>query len=240
MPNGMAFDDAVQIASGAPGLGVGIHLSLVDEHCVAPAGELGGLVDESGMLPASYEAFVKSYLLRRFGLREVRAEIEAQIGRVLAAGIRPTHIDSHQHLHVFPGISSVVIDAAKSVGIGVIRIPMECGGIGARGYQQKVLAFLCRRTSARARRAGMRHPDHFWGFGVSGHMNEANLSQILDRLRPGVNEIMCHPGFGNPLIESRYRWNYDWDDEAAALRSESVRRIIDDRKIRLASFADAL
>lgn len=239
MPNGAAFDDAVQIASNTAGLGVGIHLSLVDERCVAPASALGGLVDSNGSLPPSYEAFAKAYLLRRFTLRQIKTEIEAQIARVLSSGIKPTHVDSHQHLHVFPGIIGVVVDAAKSAGIPVIRIPMEIGGIGARGYQQKVLAILCRRAAAKANRTGLRYADHFWGFGVSGHMIEHNLIETISRLGGGVNEIMCHPGFSELSTSQRYQWNYEWDAEAHALWADAVLEMIKDRGIRLANFAEA-
>ncbi len=85
----------------------------------------------------------------------------------------------------------------------------------------------------------MRFADRFLGFGMSGKMNEANLIAVLDRLGAGVNEIMCHPGFGDDAARARYKWNYMWDDEAAALQSESIRQTIADRGIRLASFADA-
>lgn len=239
MPNGAAFDDAVRIASEMPTLGVGIHLSLVDECCVAPASDLGGLVDSCGMLPHSYGAFVKSYLLKRFGLREIRKEVDAQIAHVFAAGIKPTHIDSHQHLHIFPGIIDIVVDAAKSAGIPVVRVPMEIGGLGGRGYQQNVLMYLCRKAAVKVKRAGLRCADHFWGFGVSGHMVENNLIEILGLLGGGVNEIMCHPGFSDPTTSDRYQWNYEWDGEAGALQSRTVAELVECRNIRIASFADA-
>ena len=85
----------------------------------------------------------------------------------------------------------------------------------------------------------MRFADRFWGLGVSGSMNEGNLARTLERLVPGVNEIMCHPGFSDPATCERYPWNYHWDDESAALQSESVRETIQQRGIRLASFSDA-
>jgi hopanoid biosynthesis associated protein HpnK len=244
MPNGPAFADAARIVGSTPGLDVGIHLSLVGERCVAPLGQVRGLAGPDGSLPASYASFIKAYALRRFGLRQIRAEIEAQVGRVLDAGIKPTHLDSHQHLHILPGILDIVLDVAKASGIRVVRLPLERGGVGRRLFslrslQLGVLSLLCRNAVKKMRRAGMRCADHFWGLGVSGHMSEANLVQILNRLHPGVNEIMCHPGFSDPATEKRYPWGYRWDDEAAALRSDAIRRTVEERHIRLAGFGDA-
>jgi len=80
MPNGKAFEDAVRIAAATPGLGVGIHLSLVDEHCAARPEDVRGLVDARGRLPKRARDFLVRWSLRRFDARQVRAEVEAQIG----------------------------------------------------------------------------------------------------------------------------------------------------------------
>ena len=89
------------------------------------------------------------------------------------------------------------------------------------------------------RDAGLRTADWFWGLGVSGKMNEANLTDTLTRLHPGINEIMCHPGIGDAETSERYEWGYSWDDELAALKSDSVKAFVEENGIRLASFADA-
>ncbi|MHB9037994.1 MAG: carbohydrate deacetylase [Armatimonadota bacterium] len=241
MPNGAAFDDAVHVAVRNPGLGVGIHLSLVDESCIAPPDDLRGLVDACGRFPASYTSFAKGYCLRRFGLREVQLEVKAQIAKVLGAGVMPTHIDSHQHVHLLPGIFDVVLAEARSTCIDTIRIPHSREVLSPfdarpRAIQSRVLFALCRIASAKARAAGMRFADHFWGLGTSGHMNEANLMRVLRNLRPGTNEIMMHPGFADTATAKRYPWGYEWDAEASALTSDSVRRFVDENGIYLASF----
>jgi chitin disaccharide deacetylase len=111
MPNGDAFDDAIDRLRSLPDLRVGVHLSLVGERPIAPTESLPGLVRE-GKLPDSYADFTRDYLLRRFPLREVRREIAAQIDLVLGAGIKPTHLDSHQHIHLLPGIFDLTLDRA--------------------------------------------------------------------------------------------------------------------------------
>ncbi|MCL5105418.1 MAG: hopanoid biosynthesis-associated protein HpnK [Armatimonadetes bacterium] len=244
MPNGAAFDDAVQIARRNPGLGVGVHISLVDEHCTAAPDEVRGLIDRDGCLPHSYGAFIAAYAGGRFGIREIRAEVSAQVARALETGLDLTHIDSHQHLHVLPRIRRVVLDAARSAGIGVVRVPYERGTFGsrmfsARGAQVSALSLLAAAFGARAGRAGMRHADHFWGLAASGHMDETALCAVLGQLRDGVNEIMMHPGFTDAKTSERYQWGYRWDDEAAALVSERVRQAVRERDIRLANFATA-
>jgi predicted glycoside hydrolase/deacetylase ChbG (UPF0249 family) len=243
MPNGAAFDDAVRIARENPGLGVGIHISLVDERPIAPVSKLKGLVSPDGRLPKSYGSFIRKMVLLRFGSTEVRCEVEAQVARVLEAGIAPTHIDSHQHLHIFPGVFGAVLEVAREAGIGVVRLPMgRCMAIpvGVRDIQQRVLWNLCVTRIAELRRTGTHYVEHFHGFRESGKMNEKNLLRVLGQLRPGVNEIMMHPGFSDPETSKRYQWGYHWDDERDAIVSPRVREIVEEQEIRLASFADAL
>jgi predicted glycoside hydrolase/deacetylase ChbG (UPF0249 family) len=227
-----------------PALGVGVHLSLVDEQAVAPRERLGRLVDGEGRLPRSYRDFLWGWLRRRFGRAEVAAEVEAQIQRVREAGLQPTHLDSHQHLHVLPGVLAVVLEAARAEGIGVVRVPEErqapagAGGPGRRG-QTRVLSYLARRSAGRVQAVGLRHADRFWGLTGSGHLEEQGLLQILERLEPGVNELMCHPGCSDPATAERYRWGYHWDQEAAALCAERVRQMVQERGIRLCNFGEA-
>lgn len=242
MPNGPAFDDAVGIARANPGLGVGVHISLVDERCIAPVERLRGLVAADGSLPSSHGSFVKAFLARRFDVAQIRIEIEAQVGQVLAAGIAPTHIDFHQHLHMLPGVFDVVLNIAQSTHINVVRIPLDHApqaGSVARRLQTRILSVFCMRNASKLAKAGVRFSHHFHGLGQSGNMNESNLLATLCRLKPGVNEVMMHPGFSDPATAARYDWGYHWEDEHAALVSKPVRRFIEERSIRLATFADA-
>jgi len=242
MTNGEGFEDAVQIARENPGLGIGVHVSLVGERAVAAAGQLRGLADKNGMLPGSYQAFVAAFLSRRFGVAEIRTEIQAQVGRALEAGITPTHLDFHQHLHMLPAIFPIALSAAQSAGIGVIRIPLDRGrasGSAARRIQTFILRRFCRHNAGRLAQAGLNSSGRFHGFTHSGEMNESNLLATLNCLEPEVNEIMMHPGFHDAATAARYPWGYHWQDEYEALISPRVRRYIEEQQIRLANFADA-
>ena len=241
MPNGAAFDDAVRIAQETPNLGVGIHVSLVGEPCVAPPRELGALVDKDGMLPASYAAFARGYLTRRFTHREIRREVQAQLQRVLDAGIQPTHLDSHQHVHLLPGVFAIAVAAARAANIRVIRVPHERGlphRFDARSLQLRALIFLCRRAKLQAQAAGLHVVSQFQGLGVSGALGEAALLHLIGRTRHGVNEIMAHPGFSDAAQHEKYPWGYDWEAEAQALQAPAVRELVNARGLRLAHFGE--
>jgi hypothetical protein len=64
----------------------------------------------------------------------------------------------------------------------------------------------------------LRITDHFAGMVVSGEMNGRRLSLLLDRLKPGVTEVVVHPGEADAQTHMAYRhWGYRWSTELQAL-----------------------
>ena len=245
MAGGAAFDDAVRIARHCPQLGVGVHLTLVGASPLLPVAEVSSLLDESGAFYGSYPLFIKRFLRGKIRLAEVERELAAQIDRVRMAGIQPSHLDSHQHLHVLPGIGGLVLDLARRFSIRAIRIPAEpvafigdtpatVGRLAGRGGLT-MLANLFRQHAAAA---GIRTSDHFFGMLAGGQLTEPALLAILRRLPPGDSELMTHPGFADESLADAFRWDYQWDAERQALTAPAVRALLAERQIRLISFRE--
>lgn len=244
MAGAAAFDDAVATANALPTLGVGVHLTLVGgERPVAEARQVPTLLDASGRFDRQYPAFLMRFMRGVVSKSEIRRELTAQIEKILAAGIVPTHLDSHQHLHVFPGISEIVLDLAQQYAIPAIRIPAEpyffsggysysLGRWGGRG----ALTFLARRLKQLAVRRGLQTTDSFFGMLAGGNMNEALLRQIIEQLPDGSSEIMLHPGCDGQLLEQVCGWPYSWEQELAAVCSADIRSRIETKKIMLRKF----
>ena len=245
MAGGAAFDDAVRIAKQCPQLGVGVHLTLVGARPVLPVAEVSSLLDEAGDFYGSYPLFIKRFLRGKIRLAEVERELAAQIDRVRMAGIQPSHLDSHQHLHVLPGIGGLVLDLARRFSIRAIRIPAEpVAFIGAtpatvgRLVGRGGLTMLANLFRQHAAAAGIRTSDHFYGMLAGGQLTEPALLAILRRLPPGDSELMTHPGFADESLADAFRWDYQWDAERQALTAPAVRALLAERQIRLISFRE--
>ena len=245
MAGGAAFDDAVRIAKQCPQLGVGVHLTLVGARPVLPVAEVSSLLDESGAFYGSYPLFIKRFLRGKIRLAEVKRELAAQIDRVRMAGIQPSHLDSHQHLHVLPGIGGLVLDLARRFSIRAIRIPAEpVAFIGAtpatvgRLVGRGGLTMLANLFRQHAAAAGIRTSDHFYGMLAGGQLTEPAILAILRRLPPGDSELMTHPGFADESLADAFRWDYQWDAERQALTAPAVRALLAERQIRLISFRE--
>ena len=136
MAGGDAFEHAVALAKDHPTLDVGVHLTLTEQHPTAPAADVPSLVGPDGKFAPHAFQFAKRYLRGDIALTHVRAELDAQIRRVVDHGLVPSHLDGHQHVHVLPGIARIVAELAGAYGIRAVRCPAE----RLRGYMLKDLA----------------------------------------------------------------------------------------------------
>ncbi len=127
------------------------------------------------------------------------------------AGAEPTHLDSHQHVHMDEPVRSVLIDAARQ-----LRVPL-------------------RNCTTQVRYRG-----DFYGQDENGAPFPAGSSlrallRVLKSLEPGATELGCHPGFGNP-VPTNYR--QERAREVTVLCDPRVRAAVCRAGIELCSFLD--
>lgn len=103
---------------------------------------------------------------------DIQAEWSAQIERIMACGIRVTHLDSHQHLHALPGIARLTVTLARYYHIPFVRVPIEDRVLPRslslhdlfRSTQSMVLRGSCLFSGLNRRSAGEFSPPRFLGF----------------------------------------------------------------------------
>ena len=184
----------------------------------------------------NYGDFVKRLFTGRIVLGEVYAECAAQIKLLQSRGIKLSHVDSHQHLHVLPGIINVFVSLMKSNGIYKMRMPAEpinfFGEYKAplmRRIGRDVLTLFTSRARHKVLQNNIIMPEHFFGMLCGGHMDENNLLNILRHIADkveGTSEIMLHPGNATPELVAKYPWKYSWSAEKEALTSPVVKKFI--------------
>ena len=152
MANGDAFDHAVACARDTPTLDIGVHLVMVQGESVARPGHA---------MPATLQDLALALLRRQIPVYD---EAAAQVRKILAAGIRPSHIDTHKHTHLFPPVLNAVARVAREFGIPWVR----------------------QRLGMKATLAGLRSTDHFVGFRDTGRLDEAVMIATLEKLPDGL------------------------------------------------------
>jgi predicted glycoside hydrolase/deacetylase ChbG (UPF0249 family) len=246
MAVGAAFEDAISRARAFPRLGIGVHLTWVEERPVSSPKQIPSLVDEEGRLPR-----VLPFLLRlqtgRIREDELERETRAQLERVIAAGLRPTYVDSHKHLHLYPPLLRLVLRLLPEYGIRTVRLPHErfpwrlSKHLWRRLPRALPIRLLAGRARRKLREAGIFFPDHFFGLFHTGALTEAVLLALLRRLPDGVSELLCHPGIvDESLAAVRTRLRFCREVEWRALMSPALREEIHRRGIHLVTYDEAL
>jgi chitin disaccharide deacetylase len=218
MANGSAFDDAVRFARETPTLDIGCHLVLI-----------GG----SSLVTGKRYPLTAAQLLAALARREIRPyeELAAQVRRIVDAGIRPTHLDTHKHTHLAPPVLDAVARLGDEFGIRWVRQPFDfplnalrAGVPRLKRMTSGALGLMRRRFHRVLERHGCRTTDHFAGFQITGRFRTGELVQLLAFLPYGSTELMCHPGYcGEALRAARTRLKESRERELEALTAPETR-----------------
>jgi len=251
--NGCAFEAGVQTASESPRLGVGVHLNLSDGKPVAPAEQVKSLLDENGDFSGGPEALLFRLTAKSLVTKDVQTEWNAQIEKVRAAGIRPTHLDGHKHVQMLPGLFAVALRLARKHGIEAVRVAHEASSLRAaltigseatgvmlkQGVQARGLKLLARDAREMTERAGIGTADYFCGIAQTGVLTKKGVQQLLASLPEGTTELMCHPGYADADLEkSATRLQKSRQTELEILTDKEIRKSIAALGIRLINYGE--
>jgi predicted glycoside hydrolase/deacetylase ChbG (UPF0249 family) len=187
-------EEAALYARAHPRLSVGLHLDLGEW-----AYRDGNWLPLYSVVPLDHADTLK---------KEITAQLAA-FRRLL--GREPTHIDSHQHIHLQEPARLVLAEIARDLQIPVRHFTPAvhyCGDFYGQTADGNPLPEL---------------------------ISVAALSKILEALPEGLTEIGCHPGYGNDL-DTMY--GSERAQETKVLCNPQIRAAIERMGIALCSFAD--
>ena len=129
------FGQAISMWKDQRDIALGIHLTLTFEwgdkypiFTVLEKNEVPSLYNPKGILWESNEGF-----LRHAKRKDMENELEAQIKKVFATGLRPSHLDYHENIHQHPDFLSIVVQLSKKY-----MLPMHMQSLGASKLQLHV------------------------------------------------------------------------------------------------------
>ena len=229
MANGAAFGDAVILSREVPTLDTGCHLVLVG----------GQSIVTGNAFPATVRQLIAGIALKRL---DPYVELKAQIEKIVDAGLRPVHMDTHKHTHLFPPVLDAVARLSSEFHIPWIRRPFDFprgpGGLPvSKRVVSKAFALVRPRLERVLRENGCRSTDHFAGFAMTGLFTAEDVVSLIRALPEGSTEFMVHPGHctgelraaGTRLKESRAA-------ELAALVAPEVRQALDEEGVILSGY----
>lgn len=245
MPCAESFEDAVTLLRSGPRLSVGCHVTLTCSVPVLSAPELPQLTSR-GRLRGNPADVVQRALRGRIPAAELEAEMTAQIRRIQATGLHVTHVDTHQHLHLFPAILRPLLAAARACGVRGVRNPFT-------PLQPMAIAHFLRRVRVSAH-TPLRLAEHFQRLAAEAGLvtpdgtvimlnargpSEKLFDALVGCLPEGTWELACHPGYyDGHLQRARTSRRKPRAKELEVLMSEGARASLERHGIELISYRE--
>lgn len=248
MANAPRFAEAVELAKGAPKLGVGCHVVLVDGAPVLPAERLPTLAP-GGRFRDSLLQFARAAMRGQIDTMEIEAEAAAQMKKIGDAGIALTHFDTHKHAHMFPRVLAPVLRAAVACGVKAVRNPFAPARPLALAHLARRPKLWKRYTEVRLLRKylgafrrsvaemGMATTDGCYGVVITGTMDQELFAAVAGSVPEGTWEFVCHPGYvDEELRGARTRLKESREQELKVLMSGESREAL--RGVELVSYRE--
>ncbi len=250
MANGPAFAEATRLARTVPKLSVGCHVVLTDGVPVLTAAQLPSLTTNShfrdGMM-----TFAARSIAGRMNADEIIAEASAQIRKLQSAGIAVSHIDTHKHTHLFPGVLRPLLRAAAACGVRAVRNPfgprlplrsshlLARPGLWTRYAEVRVLGSFAGKFREAVDREGFSTPDGTLGIVVTGALDETLFDAIAHSTPEGIWEFVCHPGYNDADLQAgKTRLRESREIELRVLTLPAARKLLAQQGIELISYRE--
>ena len=221
------FLHAARYCREHPGVDMGVHLTLTSEWETYRWGPLStrdpasGLIDEQGYFyhrtqPAQEHADPQAAAL----------EMKTQVERAIAAGIQPTHMDTHMgtvaHLKFIPSY----IQLGFQFHLPIMIMRLDQAGWLKMGLDEAT-AQVAEQMVHQLEEAGMPLLDLETGMNLDNPNNRmAQIKHALDDLPVGVTHFIIHPSADTPELRAI---TPDWRCRVAdyhAFQEEELRRHI--------------
>jgi hopanoid biosynthesis associated protein HpnK len=242
MANMPAAEAAVKLVKQMPDLGVGVHLNLFNGRPLSKDESVNFLLDNTGCFALSPAKLLLLSMARRKIRNAIRTEFTAQIQWVVDNGIKPTHLDSHKHIHCFPAIFPIVCDLARRFEIKAVRFifepkevlampwPLPSEGGRKRARKARILARI-----NRLQNSDLLKTDCLLGVAHMGKI-DVNFFKAVALYNPAATaEIMSHPGFDDET-EKRKSIVHQRKSELDALCSERTKQYLGNAGVKLVNY----
>jgi len=218
--SGQAVNEAIGLAHAHPDLDVGIHLVLSDEKSLLKKSSLSCSQLSDGRFP-SRQRLLLNLLKRQTTVQQAEKEWRAQIEKILFAGIPVSHLDSHQHVHLYPYLFSLTVRLGIEYNIPFIRSrildPIQFINNCKRFIDYMILKCWIAGYISNVRIRPLKSIPSIGFLHAGGKLNQnilINILKTLDKKSYPAVEVMLHPGTGYPHTHSRYRhWRYNWKND---------------------------
>ncbi|MFO1520311.1 MAG: ChbG/HpnK family deacetylase [bacterium] len=214
---------------------LGWHVNLTEGKPLSPPGKIPSLVNSQGFFHPLPQLLKKAFL-RQLRRDEICLELSAQFDKVNGE-VPISHLDGHEHVHVFPVIRDAVRDLVEKHRIPFVRLPAERGGISIERFPARF--FLRSLKGSKASFWGKGRGLAFYGLSLAPRAGELKAwSDLLDRIEEDAAEVMVHPGEAAVPGEAYDRFPASRRKESERLQDPRLKALLQEKGFEVVSFRD--
>lgn len=212
MANMPGFEHAVSLAKESPDLGIGVHLTLTCGNSVLE--KVDSLIEKTGNFH-SLSFYENEFTI---DLDQLYSEWDAQIQKVMKAGIDPTHLDSHHHVNTIQPLTKVFEQLAQKYSLPVRHNYEVSDNLRTTGYFFLMMDQL-----------GM--DKEIW--------KPLTLHNLLDNIKTYHSvEAMCHPGYIDAEVLDRSTFTNGRAYTVRELQREFYKELFSENSVKLGTYRD--
>jgi chitin disaccharide deacetylase len=232
------FLEAAAFAKANPEVDLGVHLTLTSEWRTYRWGPIStrdvetGLMDDEGFFPHTSEE-----VWRKADPDAALVELEMQIHRALAAGMTPTHIDTHMGSVAHPALIPGYVQLSIKHRLPPMIPRLSADELAARGDVDPEAAKMMVRIIHQLEEMGIPLLDALSGLALENAADRmAQAKQALLALKPGLTHFIIHPSKDTPELR---HITESWDCRVADYRTfmqEELREFMKDEGIHVIGY----
>lgn len=238
-----ATEHAAALSHLYPTLSVGLHFNLTIGAALSQNDSGTTLTNNKGYF------FNRSTLLLKLSLglvktSDIENELLAQMSQLKKLGIRPTHFDSHQHVHAHPQIFRVMSRISISEGVP-LRMIHRWPGIVNKPIRRRISESI--RDSMIKIGNYSKLENISTNIGLCSvfdlclkpsELTESSYIKLIDSYQDGFVELMVHPANADDILADKSEIVAVSEIENKILRSSFLRDYVDSRGGVMASYRD--
>jgi predicted glycoside hydrolase/deacetylase ChbG (UPF0249 family) len=199
MVNMPYFGDAVAFLLKHPEVSVGLHFNLTEGRAISQQRDIPHLVSHQGWF-RDINQVVLGLLRGKIISEEVERELKSQFDELVKTGIPIRHINSHQHIHVYPLIFKLLANFICRQNSSQLRIRAIKSNqaltppIMPLVIKQWWIMSLYRVNSVLlSQYKRLFNSDYIFDLNWDRRLNKERFVGYLSGIRQGITEIICHP-----------------------------------------------
>lgn len=234
------LEEIMDYLKSNPQFDLGVHLTLTCEYPHFPWGPVSDKNKVKSLLnPAGYFWHTVKEFVQNAKPEDVEAELRAQIERILSAGLRPSHMDSHMGT-VFMDLR--FLEMYVKLGLEYQIIPMLVNP--AEHGSELIDRFdfnIEKDVVEKLMQSGIPFLNFLYmtdNSTISFEEREKEYMNVISYLPAGVSQIITHPGYDDEELKKITDNSSSRQNDLSVFNNDNIKSKIEELEIKLINWRD--